>query len=247
MKFVGRVLPRAFRLLRDAPLDLLLVVVALYLVGAFLALDPSLGLLSLLPDFAAGALLTSGLLGRSAPDGARASIARLGPRLPSLLGQVLLVLLMLIPVSLVAAVVAFVLVVLAAPGLGVSLEDLAAADPFNPSPAVQRMSPLFLAALGLVVLPFFGRLMPSQAIVIDQHVGPAESIRRSWRITRRRTLATALLGLIGFVAGFAVYSIVPPATATFLAILPAATFVAVGVAVYDELQGDRVTASISVP
>lgn len=235
VRFVARVLREAFALLASAPLDLLLVVVGLYLLGALLALDPELLLLSLVPDFVAAGILTAGLLGRPAARGARASIAQLGPRISVLVAQTLLVLLMIIPLAVVAGLLSFVLIAVVGPALGVSFEDLPTTNPLDPPPGAEALGLIFLAMLGLVFLPVFGRLIPSQAIVLEEDLGPTESLRRSWAMTRGRTIATAMLSLLAFVPGLLLSFVLPVGTVTLLATLPAILFVAVGVAVYREL------------
>lgn len=235
VRFVGRTFRDAFRSLAAAPLDLLLVVVALYLLGALLALDPGLLVLSLIPDFVAAGILTAGLLGRPAARGARAAIAQLGPRLSALVGQTLLVLLMIVPLAVVAGLLSFVVAAVAGPALGVSVQDFPSTNPLDPPPGAEALGLIFLAVLGVVFLPVFGRLIPSQAVVLNEDLGPTDSLRRSWAMTRGRTLAATALSVLAFVPGLALSFLVPAGTATVLATLPAILFVAVGVVVYREL------------
>jgi hypothetical protein len=231
VRFIGRVLRDAFRLLAAAPPALILAVAAVHLLGAVLLLDDSLGLLGVAADFAATTLLVGGLVGIPEPDGLRAALSRIALRIGPLVRQYLLLIPLFIGLALLATALLAIVIAIAGPTFGVSMQDLTAIGG-APTSGLRAVNIIFVALLALVFVPFLARLMPATAIVIDRPVGAIDSIRQSWSATRGRTIACAILFLMFTVPGWLVILVLPRTPATFLAILPTVLGVAAGVAMY---------------
>lgn len=231
MAFIARVLRDALRLLVAAPVDLIVAVAVVLLVGAILSLSRSLGLFGLMFHFAGSTLLTAGLLGRPTPDRLPAAVARLARRIVPAVGQVLVVTLLLIGVGLLYGTIVAVLSLILPPDFRDSLTEVGT-TPLHP------ITTASLVVLAIVIAWISGRLLPSAGLVLDRDVGAFESLRLAWSATRRRAIACAALFVIVTAPSYLFFLVLPADLATFLAIFSLVAAVATGVAAYRVLMPD---------
>jgi hypothetical protein len=235
MRFIGSSLRDAARLLVAAPVDLMLGVAALFILGALLTVTGASPILGLVLNFLGSTLLGAGLVGRPTPDGLAAAGTRLGRRLTPALGQVVLAILGIGALIVLVALVQGVLLAFLAPEIAQRLTQVTASrEAFAREPAFALLAIPFL----LVLVVIAGRLLPSAGLVLDRPVGALESLRLAWASTRGRTVSCAVLLLLSLAPNWLLVAFLPPTMSAFLAIISVVFAVAVGVATYRRLLPD---------
>src|SRR5687768_13590817 len=235
MRFIGSSLRDAAALLVAAPVDLMLGVAALFILGALLSVTGASPILGLLLNFLGSTLLGAGLVGRRKPDGLAAAGTRLSRRLTPALGQVLLAILGIAALIVLVALVQGFVLALVAPDVAARLTQVTASrEAFAREPAFALLAIPFVLVLVLIA----GRLLPSAGLVLDRPVGAVESFRLAWGSTRGRTFACAVLLLLSIAPNWLLVAFLPPSVSVFLAIISVVFSVAVGVATYRRLFPD---------